>query len=188
MLGRLRRTTRLDVGLAFAFATTAYVVWALVAGMSRDSVQDLVRTIAATEVALPLATANVKTMFVDYGIAIDLVGVAWILLSQTLLVFSSRQYLGISWVWVSAISQSFAAAVGAVLVGWAVQLPYANLITRPDSLPEPTAMEKISGLSLPMAIVVALVLSVGFLVWLLVDQIRLSRRGPSLRDGLRSNR
>ena len=38
MLGRLRRTTRLDVGLALAFSGMAYLGWALVAGISRSSV------------------------------------------------------------------------------------------------------------------------------------------------------
>ena len=41
MLGQSRRTTRLDVGLALAFSGIAYLVWALVAGISRRTVQDL---------------------------------------------------------------------------------------------------------------------------------------------------
>jgi hypothetical protein len=34
---------------------------------------------------------------------------------------------------------------------------------------------------------VALLIWVTFLIWLLIERARLNRRGPTLRDGLRSN-
>ena len=185
MLGRLRRTTSLDVGLALAFSGTAYLVWALVAGISRDSVQDLFRTVGPNQLA---PSANwVKVLFADAGIAIDLVGLAWLAVSLFLVVLSSRQYFSISWAWVCAICQSFVAALGAVLVGWTVQQPYFALVQPPADAPARTAWEQVSGFSLPLAMAAAIFVWVAFLVWLLIERSRLIRRGPTLRDGLRSN-
>ena len=187
MLGRLRRTTRLDVGLALVFSGIAYLVWALVAGISRDSVQDLFNTIAPTGVSLPPSTAWVKVVFVDAGIAIDLVGLTWLALSLFLVGLSSRQYFSISWAWVSAVMQSVVAAMGSVLVGWAVQQPYFSLLGPLQKAPKPSLMEQVSGFSLPVAMAAALLVWVAFLVWLLVEKARLNRHGPTLRDGLRTN-
>jgi len=188
MLGRLRRTSRLDAGLALAFAGIAYLVWALVAGTTRTLIQDMIRTNTLKGLAVPEFTRVVKIFFVDAGVVIDLAGLAWMAVSLTLVVFSSRQKISISWAWVSAICQSFAAAAGAVLVGWAAFMPHqapiaigaeGNFFDRP--------WEKVSGFSLPVVLVVALVVWVTFLVWLLVERARLDSRGPTLRDGLRTN-
>ena len=140
MLGRTHRTTRLDVGLALAFSGSAYLVWAIVAGISRVCVQDLINTIEATKLDLPSSTTWVKIGFVDAGIGIDIVGLAWLVLSLLLVVFSSRQYFSISWAWVSAICQAFVAAIGAVLVGWAVQRPYYSLLEPLKDTPNNTTI------------------------------------------------
>ena len=190
MLGRLRRTTRLDVGLGLAFAGMAYLGWALVAGISRSSVEAVFRNIhraGHTWEALSPSSAWVKTMFVDAGIAIDIVGLAWLAITLLLIVFSSRQYFSISWAWVSAILQSFTAGLGAVLVGLAGQQPYEYLITPTQAAPPQTTWAQVSGISLFTTLVLAVVVWVVFLVWLIMDQARWGRRGPSLRDSLRSN-
>ena len=166
------------------FSGLAYLVWVLVAGISRDTVQDLIRTIAP-KLDVPTSTRVVKIVFVDIGIAIDLVGLAWLALSLLLVGLSSRQRLGISWAWMSAIMQSCVAAVGAVLVGWAVQQPYFQIMPQPDT--PRTALETVSTISLPVVVVLAVVVWIAFLVWLLIERARLARGGPTLRDGLRSN-
>jgi len=75
------------------------------------------------------------------------------------------------------------AALGAVLVCWGIYLPY-TLPARPPA--GTTPWEKVSELSLPVIAVASVVLWVTVLVWLLVERSRLDRRGPSLRDGLRT--
>jgi len=183
MLGRLRRTTRVDVGLALAFAGIAYLVWALVAGITRSVVQEMIRSTAVLHKDLPSFTRGVKIFFVDSGIAIDLVGLAWLAASLLLVTYSSRQRMSISWAWASAITQTFVAAMGAVLVGWAAYQPYILPINPAGE----NLLEKVSALSLPVTLAVALVVWVTFLVWLLVERARLNRHGPTLRDGLRTN-
>lgn len=190
MLGRLRRTTRLDVGLALAFTGTSYLVWALVAGISRSSVQHVFENIhraGCTWESLSPSSAWVKTMFVDAGIAIDLVGLGWMAATLLLIVFSSRQYFSISWAWVSAICQSFTAGLGAVLVGWAGQQPYKLLITPTQEAPPRSAWAQVSGFSLIVTLAVAVAVWLAFMAWLIIDRARWAHRGPSLRDGLRSN-
>ena len=184
MLGKLRRTSRLDAGLALAFAGIAYLVWALVAGTTRTLIQDMIRTNTLKGLAVPEFTRVVKIFFVDAGVVIDLAGLVWMAVSLMLVVFSSRQKISISWAWVSAICQSFVAAAGAVLVGWAAFMPQQVPIAIGV---EGDFFEKVSGFSLPVVLVVALVVWVTFLVWLLVERARLDRRGPTLRDGLRTN-
>ena len=182
----MRRTTRLDVGLALSFAGLAYLVWALVAGVSRAVVQEMIQSTALTQTPLPPVTLFVKRLFVDYGFGIDSAGLVWLALSLYLVFFASRQKFGISWVWVSAILQSFVAALGAVLVSWATAQPRITQIVFPsrgDSL-----VEKVSSISLPVMLVAAILIWVDFLVALLVERAYFNRRGPSLRDGLRTNR
>ena len=182
MLGRLRRTTRLDVGLALAFVGLAYLVWALVAGVSRSVVAEMIRSTAGRD--LPGSARVVKVFFVDAGFVIDLVGLAWLAGSLLLVAFSSRQRIGVSWAWVSAICQAFVAALGAVVVGWAAYQPHILPI---DVGAGGTAWEAVSRISLLVLIPVAVLIWVTFLVWLLVERARLSRRGPTLRDGLKTN-
>ena len=187
MLGRLRRTTRLDVGLAIAFAGTAYLVWSLVAGASRQLVQEFINSAQATHMRLPYLTRAVKIFFVDAGFLIDIVGLVWLSASLTLVLISSRQRISVSWAWVSAICQSFVAALGAVLVGWAAYAPHVLMAGPAAADQDLTIFERVSQISLPVMVSLAILIWTTFLIWLLVDRARLNRRGPSLRDGLRSN-
>ena len=91
MLGRLRRTRPIDVGLAICFAGLAYLVWAMVAGVSREVVQEMIKSTAVTALPLPELTRMVKVFFVDAGFVIDLVGLGWLAFSLALVVLSSRQ-------------------------------------------------------------------------------------------------
>ena len=93
MLGQKRRTSRLDVGLAIAFAGIAFLVWALLAGVSRLMLQ---LTAAGQTDTLPAVTQNVKIFFVDTGFVIDLVGLAWMALSLVLIFFANWQKISIS--------------------------------------------------------------------------------------------
>jgi hypothetical protein len=117
------------------------------------------------------------------GMAIDVIGLAWLALSLFLVAWSSRQRISISWAWISAVCQASAAALGAVLVGWAAYKPHVVPVP-PDG---GGLLEHVTALSLPVTVVLAVMVWVTFLVWLLMERARLSRRGPSLTDGLRTN-
>ena len=176
----MRRTTRTDVGLALAFAGITYLVWALVAGVSRAVVEELIDITALRGGELK---GWVRVIFVEGGTVIDLVGLAWMAATLYLVLRSSRQRASISWAWTSAITQLLVAALGSVLVGWAAyQSRPAPVAPR-----ESTTLAQISEISLPVILVVAVLVWTTFLVWLLVDRARLSRRGPTLTDGLRTN-
>jgi hypothetical protein len=183
MLGRIKRTTRTDVGLALGFVGAAYLVWALVAGIARDVVQDLIIAMAVSNASLPAATRWLRVIFVDAGFVIDIVGVAWMAASLLLVMMASRQKCSVSWAWMSAMVQSFAAALGAVLVAWAAQLPYR---IEPSQQPPANFWQQVSGVSLAVALVAGLVIWTTFLVWMLVDRSRYDRRGPTMSDGLRN--
>jgi len=183
MLGRLRRTTRLDVGLALSFSGLAYLVWALVAGVSRSVVQEMIRSTAARGDLPDLARA-VKIFFVDFGFVIDVVGLAWLGVSLVLVLVSSRQRIRIAWAWVAAICQSFAAALGAVFVGWVAYQPHIMAYSERGA--QATLGEQVSAISLPLILALAVLLWVTVLVWLLVERARWSRRGPTIHDGLRT--
>ena len=163
----------------------AYLVWALVAGISRRTVQDLFNALGQLEKDIPASVTWVKVIFSDAGIAIDVVGLLWLVGSLLLIIFSSRQRCSISWAWVSAICQSFAAGLGAVLVGWAVQQPYFKILELVK--PPATTWQQVTGFSVPVAVVIAIVVWTACLTWLLSERARLNRHGPTLRDGLRSN-
>jgi len=104
--------------------------------------------------------------------------------SLLLVVFAGRQKFSISWAWVSAICQSFVAAWGAVLVAWAAFLPFGSKVGPPVPT---TTLEKVSGLSLPVVLAVAVVVWTSLLLWLLFERSRLFNRGPTVRDSLRTN-
>ena len=53
--------------------------------------------------------------------------------------------------------------------------------------PEKITWAKVSEISLPIVVVVSVVLWATMLAWLLVERGRMDRRGPTLRDGLRTN-
>ena len=137
--------------------------------------------------AIPRFSQAVKLFFADMGIVIDVVGLAWMILSLLLVVYAARQKLSISWAWLSAIVQAFTAALGGVLVGWAMNLPYQKLadsVAKPETVP---TVVKVSEMSLWILLTVAVLLWVTFLVWLLLERSQFRARGPSLRDGLKSN-
>jgi len=186
MLGRLRRTSRTDVGLALSFAGVAYLVWVLVAGVSRNLVQEFINSPAVTGgQQLPDLTRMMKVFFVDAGFVIDLAGLAWLVASLLLVGFSSRQRIGISWAWVSAVGQVMIAALGSVLVGWATFAPYMAP-AEADGRGR-TPLETVSTISLPIIVSMALLIWVTCLVWLLIERARFDRHGPTLHDGLRTN-
>ena len=184
MLGRARRTSRLDVSLALAFTGIAYLVWALVAGTARNIIQDMIQVTTSMGEEVPSITRGVKIFFVDAGVVIDLVGLAWLAVSLLLVVFAGRQKFSISWAWVSAICQSFVAAWGAVLVAWAAFLPFGPKV---GPVVPTTTMAKVSGLSLPIVLAVAVVIWTSLLLWLLFERSRFFNRGPTVRDSLRTN-
>ena len=178
------------MGLALAFSGVSYAVWVVVAGISRRCVQQVFENIhraGCTWEGLSPSSAWVKTIFADAGIAIDVVGLTWLAVSLLLIVFSARQHFSISWAWVSATLQSFFAGVGAVVVGWAGQRPLRLLVTPTQAAPPRSTWAQVSGFSLWVTVVMAVGVWLAFLVWLLVEQARMSRRGPSHRDGMRSN-
>jgi len=182
MLGLVRRNTRLDIGLVLSFGGTAYLVWALVAGVSRAVVQEMIRSTDANQ--LPALSHAVRVFFVDIGFVIDVVGLSWLALSMVLVVLASRQRIRAAWAWISAIGQSSVAALGAVLVSWATYQPH---MLPPEQASAGTSLgEQVSAVSLPLVVVLAVLLWVTVLFWLLVERARLNRRGPTLSDGLRT--
>jgi hypothetical protein len=189
MLGRLRRTTRTDVGLALAFSGVSYLVWALVAGTSREMVRDMKHAAQTTPLLkeIPRFSNAVKVFFADMGIVIDVVGLAWMVVSLFLVLYAGRQRLSISWAWVSAILQAFVAALGGVLVGWAMNIPYRRLAEAGAPPQRDSTMVQLSELSLWILLSVAIFIWTTFLVWLLVERSHFRSRGPTLQDGLRSH-
>ena len=180
MLGKLRRTTRTDVGLVLASTGIAYLAWVLVAGVARELVAELISFSGAFDPSLPWPTRAVRIVFVDAGWAIDLAGLVWLLISLGLVMGSSRQKFSVSWPWLSALLQAIVTAVGGIAVAWSVHLPYRQ------GLVAATTWEKVSGISLPALTVLAVLIWVTFLVMLLVERARLNRHGPTLRDGIRT--
>jgi hypothetical protein len=132
---------------------------------------------------MPWATRAVRIVFVDAGVAIDVAGLAWLVISLLLVIYSSRQRFSISWCWLSGLLQGLVAAVGGIAVAWSAHLPY-----RVAHVPSATTWEKVSGISLPVLTVLAVLIWVTFLVMLLVERARFDRRGPSPWDGLRTQR
>ena len=126
-----------------------------------------------------------KVFFVDTGFVIDLVGLAWLIGSMVLVMLGSIQRISISWSWACAMCQSFAAGLGAVLVGGAVYAPYA--MSADGIQGDQTVLAKVSSISLPVLVPVAILIWTSLLVWMIASRSRLNRRGPTLRDGLRSN-
>ena len=182
MLGRLRRTTRLDVGLAISFAGVGYLAWVLVAGVGRELVKYLDMTGTDGQAGVSFVIRAIQVFFLDAGIAVDIIGLAWLVASLILVVRSSRQLQSISWAWLCAICQTLAAMLGAIVIGWA---GYAPKISTTE--PAQTLWRQITGMSLPVVMSIAVVVWVSFLVWLLIERARIDRHGPTLHDGLRTN-
>ena len=186
MLGRIRRTSRLDVGLAFTFAGLAYLVWALVAGFSRQLVKAMLRATEGTPQSGDLVARTIRVVFLDAGFMIDVVGLLWLFGALALVVLASRQKISVSWSFVAAICQAVFAALGAVLVGWGVSAPRYISQTRPG--PEPSVLQQVSSISLAITVSVAVTCWVVALVLLLIERARWrGRHRPTLRDSLRSS-
>ncbi len=177
MLGRVRRTTRTDVGLALAATGLAYLLWIIVTGVARYVVNQLVLIRGAAGLG---GLAGALSASFIHGAAIwDLVGALWMLLSLALIVGSSRQRWIISWPWLSAILH---AMVAGLLAGWtslAAIGPFAAAF-------EPAREPAIGWGSYSFFLAIGLVMWVITLVWLLYERRR--RRGPSLIDGQRTHR
>jgi len=182
MLGHRKRTTRLDIGLALGAVGITFLIWSFVAGVSRDLMGKMMRGTAGLE-KLPDLTTVVKIFFVDTGFVIDIVGLAWMVVGLFLVILSSRQKISISWAWLSTIIQSFVTGLGALLVGWAVYAPHVL-----GEKVEPGIMARLSHISLPVVLAIAILVWVVVLIWLLVDRARVDRHGPTLTDGLRTHR
>ena len=179
----------MDVGLALAFSGISYLVWSLVAGVSREMVIAMKQAseVGNPPMAIPRFSQAIKLFFADMGIVIDVLGLAWMIVSLLLVVYAGRQRLSISWAWLSAIVQAFTAALGGVLVARAMNIPYqrlANSNANPEDLTLPV---KLSQMSLWVVLTLAILIWVIFLVWPLVERSHFRTRGPSLRDGLKSN-
>lgn len=188
MLGRHRRTSRLDVGLALSFAGLAFLLWALVAGLCRVIMLEVIRSrhhlVASQDASFSELTEGVKIFFVDTGFIIDVVGLAWMVGSLLLVVLASRQRVSISWAWLAAGVQSLIAALGATLVGW---MAYLSLEVY-DTTQGQGVLETLSQISLPVVVGMAVAVWVVFVIWMLVERARLDRHGPTQTDGLRTNR
>lgn len=173
--------------MALAFVGLAFLVWALVAGVAREMLRQMIADTLNLQIALPDATRAVTLFFVDVGFVIDLVGLGLMVVGLLLVFLASRQRLSLSWAWAVALLQGLTAALGGVLVVATIHLPYRSLV--PETTPaDADVLEQISRLSLPVVIVVAVLVWVIFLVAMLIDRARLDRRGPTLTDGLRTNR
>lgn len=171
------------MGLALTFVGVAYLAWAMVAGVTRSMVSDLISFSDVSDPALPLATRAVRVVFVDAGVAIDVAGILWLTVSLLLVLRSARQRMSISWPWFSGFTQTLAAAIGGILAAWAVHLPYRHIT---EAGAKATPWERVSGVSLPVLLVLAMLIWVTFLVLMLVERARLNRHGPSPSDGLRT--
>jgi hypothetical protein len=188
MLGRTRRTTRIDVGLSLVFAGLGYLVWALVAGSSRAMVQELMDAFARKGQAVSRVTEWVRYIFVDAGVAIDICGLVFLSGALVLVFLSSRQRLSISWAWAVSFLQVCIAGLGSVLVALDVHHQYNMLMPPPAGDVERTALQTVSRISLVVSLPIAIALWVTMLVYLLVERARWNRRqGPSLRDAMRTN-
>jgi len=166
MLGRPLRTTRIDVGLALSFGGVAYLVWVLVVGTARHVVNEIARSIHVEKVPIAELPAAARWLWNSF-----------------LIIGASRQRWSISWAWTCAICQAMAATMVGVWTSLAGAFPLGSrTVADAAAAPYPTA----GWTSLSVAVALSLVLWVSVLVWLLYERARL-RRGPSLRDGLRTH-
>jgi len=178
----MKRTTRTDVGLAIAFTGISFVGWAIVAGISRLMMKNMMRASVNGE-QLPQVTRIMKVFFVETGFVIDIVGLLWLTVGLVLIYFANRQIIGISWAWISAFTQTIVAGAGALLVSWAVYAPHMF-----EKEVSNGTFTKLSMISLTVVIILAVVIWLMFVVKMLKERNRTIRRGPSLSDGLRTNR
>ena len=179
MLGRVRRTTRTDVGLALSLAGVVYLFWAGSVACARMVTQQLLVIAQYERLGLTGLAAALTGTFTGWSAAFDAAGLLWLVLTLLLIIGSSRQRLIISWPWGSAICQ---ALVGGLLAIWSA---LAAIGPRAYG-PEVAAPAAVSWTGLSVAAVAALLLWVTALVWLVYERARL-RMGPSIHDSFRTH-
>jgi len=192
MLGRVRRTTRTDVGLCMSLAGIAYLLWVGVTASVRVVVNDLADANAAARLAgeqVPAAARWLVAAFGQTGPAWDLAGVLWLGVTLALVLGSSRQRWIISWPWLSAICHAMAAGLLGVWAALAAAVDTTALAgAKPAPAAEPicTAPPTVGWTSLSVAVALAVVIWVFTLVWMLRER-SLLLRGPSPGDFRRTH-
>lgn len=184
MLGHVRKTTRLDVGLAFGFTGASFLAWALVARVSRTMMLNLIYEFDQKGQALPDFSQVIKLFFVNTGFVIDLVGLAWLLIGMMLVFFAARQKISISWAWMCGMIQIMAAAIGAIIAAAAIFAPLGFRIW-PETM---ETFEVVSEISFPIVLIVAVLIWSYFLYRLIRGNYKQKLRGgPTPSDSSRSN-
>jgi len=187
MLGRVRRTTRTDVGLALSFAGIAYLAWMLVMAGARHLVNNLSEAAEAQATAAAGATGpgGFLGAFARSAWPFDLLGVIWLIVSLILVIGASRQRWSISVPWVCAICQVILATGLSVWAGASAEA--FTIALAKGAVKSTTDMpEHLGWAGLFVSFGIALGLWVLVLLWMLGERARL-KHGPKLRDGLRTN-
>lgn len=175
MLGRLRRTTRTDVGLALTMAGFVYLAWVLACYVAKTCARGLA---AAYEGASPGGLrAAVATLFGRYAAVFDLLGPVTLCLSLWLVIRASRQRRIISWSWLVISCQAIAAILVAVAAAGATAMAFAERAALTGLPPADWS---------PVIVAIAVLVWVSTLVWLIFERIKLGR-GPTLGDGTRTH-
>lgn len=184
MLGRIKRTSRLDAGLATAFVGLSFLAWALVAGVSRSLMLKLYQDYLNNALVLPKFSKVVEIFFVDTGIVIDIAGLLWMVGGLVLVYIAIRQKISISWAWLCAMTQCLFATIGGVIVSTAIFAPYG--FHWPENL---KSLEMLSQISFPVFLSIAIVIWAIFVFSMLRARYRWLMRftGPSIRDSVKSN-
>lgn len=184
MLGRIKRTSRLDAGLATAFVGLSFLAWALVAGVSRSLMLKLYQDYTNGQLVLPKFSKGVEIFFVDTGFVIDLAGLLLMIGGLVLVYLAIRQKISISWAWLCATTQCLFAALGGVLVTTAIFAPYG--FNWPENL---KALEIFNQISFPVVLIIAIIIWAIFVFSMLKARYRWLMRmsGPSIRDSVKSN-
>lgn len=176
MLGRTRRTTGTDVGLAIAFAGLAYLAWMLAAGLACQMAGLLQSRAGIVDGQGEIFRWGLTV----WGAGVNLLGLLWLLGSLVLVIAASRQRRSISWAWAAAGGQVLAAAL---LSSWTA---YLGSRSPADQAVAGPALQPGGWTLFSASIAIALAMWVTVLVVLLYDRVRLGR-GPSLRDGQRTH-
>ncbi len=166
--------------MSIAFVGVAYLVWALTIGVIRHSINKLPPALFAGASDLSAVVTSFRAAAVNGALIWDVCGVTWLLISLVLVVGAARQRWSVSWAWFSVLLQ----ALACVLLGlWGV---LGMLTLRGVASSMPSAAPSAGWTTFSIAFAIALLLWATVLVWLLSERARL-RRGPSLRDGLRTH-
>lgn len=175
MLGRLRRTTRTDVGLALTMAGFVYLAWVLACYTAKICARDLANWRGEGDYdGLPSA---LTALFGRYAAVFDWLGPITLCLSLWLVVRASRQRRIISWSWLVISCQAIAAILIAAFAGGAMH------IARPGR-PMPDSSEAVDWS--PAVVAIAVLIWVSTLVWLIFERVKLTR-GPGLGDGMKTH-